>query len=79
MIYPKFIHSVEVETTEIPKLVFRQPIEIQYNLPMRYNPNKRKFRPNTQVARARQKKKAKLNLIGLIVNILRRDKNIVSI
>ncbi|KAI8970977.1 hypothetical protein BDB01DRAFT_839788 [Pilobolus umbonatus] len=51
-----------------PKKEWKQPIEVEYNLPTRYNPNKRRFRPNTEKAKARQKQKDKLNLLQSIID-----------
>ncbi|KAI8328857.1 hypothetical protein BD560DRAFT_429379 [Blakeslea trispora] len=39
----------------------KQPIEVEYNLPSRYNPNKRRFKPQLL---NKKKKKTRLNLIG---------------
>ncbi|KAI8329570.1 hypothetical protein EDC96DRAFT_585509 [Choanephora cucurbitarum] len=39
----------------------KQPIEVEYNLPFRYNPNKRKFKPQLLTKR---RKKTRLNMIS---------------
>ena len=41
----------------------KQPIEVEYNLPTRFNPNKRRFKP--QVQEHKRRKKVRLNLVRL--------------
>ncbi|KAI8967659.1 hypothetical protein BDB01DRAFT_840173 [Pilobolus umbonatus] len=66
------VGSAEVSA---PKKEWKQPIEVEYNLPTRFNPNKRRFRPNTEKAKARQKKKAKLNLVQSIIDYFRKKED----
>ncbi|KAI8975023.1 hypothetical protein BDB01DRAFT_853678 [Pilobolus umbonatus] len=68
----KSVGSAEVSA---PKKEWKQPIEVEYNLPTRFNPNKRRFRPNTEKAKARQKKKAKLNLVQSIIDYFRKKED----
>ncbi|KAI8967203.1 hypothetical protein BDB01DRAFT_840394 [Pilobolus umbonatus] len=68
----KIVGSAEVSA---PKKEWKQPIEVEYNLPTRFNPNKRRFRPNTEKAKARQKKKAKLNLVQSIIDYFRKKED----
>ena len=42
-------------------------------MPTMYNPKKRRFAPNKNVVRKTRNKKAKLNLIGLIIKLLKKD------
>ena len=39
----------------------KQPIEVEYDLPFRYNPNKRRFKPQLL---NKKRKKTRLNLIS---------------
>ncbi|KAI8349477.1 hypothetical protein EDC96DRAFT_547128 [Choanephora cucurbitarum] len=47
---------------DVSNLKRRQPIEVEYNLPQQYNPNKRRFKP--QILNKR-KKKMRLNLLRI--------------
>ncbi|KAI8968089.1 hypothetical protein BDB01DRAFT_856725 [Pilobolus umbonatus] len=72
---PTTTADVNDDRASAPKKKWKQPIEVEYNLPTRYNPNKRRFRPNTEKAKARQKKKAKLNLVQSIIDYFRKKED----